>query len=107
MNAKAESMIPELALLGSTLRAMDTITNGDDPVNTTARMKAMADMEHEPSLEEAKEVPLYDMTEAELAVVVLHDPDVNVRREALRMYRREILLRAEDRIVKALTEARK
>lgn len=81
--------------------------NADDTLSTSQRMRALCDMEREPSLEEAKEVPLYDMTEAELAVVAVQDPDVNVRREALRMYRREILLRAEDRIVKALTEARK
>jgi hypothetical protein len=61
----------------------------------------------EMTLEQAHEIPLADMNQAELQVVILHDPDLSVRRQALRLFKLEILLDAETRIMRALTEARK
>lgn len=83
------------------------ITNRDDPLSTSQRMRAMNEIEREPTLKEAKEVPLYDMTEAELAVVILHDEDLATRREALQLYRLEILLHAENRVQETLWALRK
>lgn len=60
----------------------------------------------EPTLEQAREVALEDMTQEELQVVILHDPDLVERRKALRLYRIDILADAEIRIMSALAKAR-
>lgn len=64
-------------------------------------------IESEITLEQAREIPLQDMNQAELTAVILHDPDITERRAALRLLKLEILLDAETRIMRALTEARK
>lgn len=106
MNAAADclSTVRDIADMA---RTPGISSNADDTLSSTARMKALCDMESEPTLEEAKEVPLYDMTEAELAVVAVQDPDVNVRREALRMYRKHLLLEAQSRTFNLLGEMSK
>ena len=71
------------------------------------RLRAMREIESEVTLEEAREVPLHDMTEAELSVVILHDADLNERRAALRLYRMSVLLEAEMRMMRVLAELRK
>ena len=86
---------------------MDTIRNTDDTLNTTARMRAMADIESEPTLAECREVPLCDMTQEELAVVILHDPDLSERRAALRMYKLDVLHEVEMKHLRVMAEIRK
>lgn len=71
------------------------------------RLRAHREIESEPSLEEAKEVPLADMTQEELAVVILHDPELSERRAALRLYKLDVLFEAEMRMMRVLAELRK
>lgn len=71
------------------------------------RLRTMREIESEPTLEECREVPLADMSEAELVVVILHDQDLNERRAALRLYRMSILFEAELRMMRVLAELRK
>ena len=61
----------------------------------------------EKALDGAHEVPLEDMTQEELWVVILHDPDLTQRRAALRMFKLDILADAEIRIMNALAGAKK
>jgi len=82
-------------------------TNTDDTLNTTARMRVMREIESEADLDVAKEVPLCDMTEAELCAVILHDPDLSVRRNALNMLRQDLLLNAQTRTFNLLGEMAK
>jgi hypothetical protein len=89
----------------TTENAMDTIRNTDDPLNTTARLRTMREIESE--LESVKEVPLTDMTQEELAVVILHDPDLNERRAALRMYKLDVLHEVEMKHLRVMAEIRK
>jgi len=84
---------------------MDTIRNTDDTLNTTARMRAMLEIESE--LESAKEVPLADMTQEELAVVILHDPELSTRRAALRLYKLDVLQEVEMQHLRVMAEIRK
>lgn len=81
--------------------------NADDTASTTARMKLLADMESEPTLEEAKEVSLTDMTQEELAVVILHDKDLNERRAALRLYKLDVLHEVEMKHLQIMSEIRR
>lgn len=71
------------------------------------RLRAHREIESEPTLAECREVSLTDMSEAELAVVILHDPDLNERRAALRLYRMSVLFDAEMRMMRVLAELRK
>lgn len=80
-------------------------TNADDTLSVTDRMRALREIESEP--EEPKEVPLCDMTEAELTAVILHDPELSVRREALRMLKQDLLLTAQTRTFNLLGEMSK
>lgn len=84
---------------------MTDFTNTDDPLNTTARLRTMREIESE--LESVKEVPLTDMTQEELAVVILHDPDLNERRAALRMYKLDVLHEVEMKHLRVMAEIRK
>lgn len=61
----------------------------------------------EPSLQECKEVPLCDMTQEELAVVILHDPDLSERRAALRLYKLDVLQEVESRHLRVMADIRK
>lgn len=110
MNAKAESLMPELAAMGDALRLFDKQTkpfNAPDTESETARMRALNDIEREPTLEECKEVALCDMTQEELAVVVLHDPDLATRRAALRLYKLDVLHEVEMKHLRVMSEIRK
>lgn len=71
------------------------------------RLRTLREIESEPSLAEANEVGIEDMNEAELQVVILHDPDMHQRRAALRQLRLSILLDAELRIMRVLAECRR
>ena len=81
--------------------------NADDTTATSQRMKLMADMEMEPTLEEAKEVSLTDMTQEELAVVILHDPELSERRAALRLYKLDVLHEVEMKHLQVMSEIRR
>lgn len=87
---------------------MDTVRNITPTGDTSGEWpKLMADIEHEPSLDEAKEVPLADMTQEELAVVILHDPDLNERRAALRLYKIDVLQEIEAKHLRMMADIRK
>lgn len=60
---------------------VDRITNADDPLSTSQRMRAMCEIESE------QETPIDMMTEAELMAVIAHDPDKDCRRKAARVLR--------------------
>jgi hypothetical protein len=70
-------------------------------------MTALRALIPEIPLEVAREVPLQDMTQAELCSVILNDPDINERRTALRLLKLEILLDAENKMFNVLAEMRK
>jgi hypothetical protein len=72
-----------------------------------ARLNQHRQIESEMSLEEAREIPLHDMNQAELMAVILHDPDISERRMALRLFKLEIVLDAENKVMRALNEARR
>lgn len=65
------------------------------------------DIESEMTLEAAREIPLADMNQAELTVVILHDPDLSERRAALRMFKIDVVHDAEVRICEALRQVKK
>ncbi|MGC3959603.1 MAG: hypothetical protein QM813_17135 [Verrucomicrobiota bacterium] len=76
-------------------------------LDTTANIRQHLEIESEISLEQAREIPLADMNEAELMVVILHDPGLSERRAALRQLKMSILQDAEVRICEVLWMARK
>lgn len=82
-------------------------TNADDTLSTTARMRMMCEIEGEPTLAECREVPLCDMTQEELAVVILHDPDLSERRAALRLYKLDVLHEVEMQHLRVMSDIRK
>ena len=106
MNAAADclSAVRDIADMA---RTPGISSNADDVLSNTARMRALCEIEAEPTLEESKEVPLCDMTEAELCVVILHDPELSVRREALNVLRQDLLLNAQTRTFNLLGEMAK
>lgn len=81
--------------------------NADDTTATSQRMKLLADIESEPTLAECREVALADMTQKELAVVILHDPELSERRAALRLYKLDVLHEVEMKHLQVMSEIRR
>ena len=86
---------------------MSQLFNGQDTESETARMRVLADMEGEPTLEQAHEVPLDVMTQEELRVVILHDPDLATRRSALRLYKLDVLQEVEAKHLRVMADIRR
>jgi hypothetical protein len=78
-----------------------------NPLDDTARLKFHREIETEGQIVEQPETPISEMTRAELTAVILHDSDMAQRRLALFALKLDILLDAEARVMRALTEAKK
>lgn len=76
-------------------------------MTTSAVLNMHRDIESEITLEAAREIPIADRNQEELAATIIHESDIATRRLALRLFKLDILQDAEVRTLNALNEARK